>query len=40
MWVSHSLERGRDDLLPGVYFERDFVKFASDIGAEINMDFV
>ena len=34
------VERGKNDILPGIYYEKEFIKFAAYIGAEIDMDFV
>lgn len=29
-----------NDIIPAVYYEREFIKFLADINADINMDFV
>ena len=34
------IKMGKYDNLPGIYYEREFIKFAGDIDAEIDVDFI
>lgn len=35
-----TVKNERNTSLPAIYYEHDFIKFAANIGADINMDFI
>ena len=34
-----TVKQNEDGILPAIYFEKEFIRFAATIGADVNMDF-